>query len=102
LKDGIKSGGEWISSVELENAIAEHPGVAEVAVIGVPDPKWEERPHAFVVVSPGADVSREDLIGFLSGRVSKWWIPERWTFAATIPRTSVGKLDKNRLRESVD
>jgi fatty-acyl-CoA synthase len=102
LKDGIKSGGEWISSVELENAIAEHPAVAEVAVIGVPDPKWEERPHAFVVVSPRADVSKEDLIEFLSGRVSKWWIPERWTFAATIPRTSVGKLDKNRLRESVD
>jgi fatty-acyl-CoA synthase len=102
LKDGIKSGGEWISSVELENAIAEHPAVGEVAVIGVPDPKWEERPHAFVVVSAGAEVSREDLVEFLSGRVAKWWIPHHWTFVATIPRTSVGKLDKNSLRASVD
>jgi len=102
LKDGIKSGGEWISTVELENAIAEHPGVAEVAVIGVPDPRWEERPHAFVVANPGAAVSSEVLSEFLDGRVAKWWIPERWTFAATIPRTSVGKLDKNSLRHSVE
>jgi fatty-acyl-CoA synthase len=102
LKDGIKSGGEWISSVELENVIAEHPAVAEVAVIGVPDPKWEERPHAFVVVSPGAEVNADGLVDFLSGRVAKWWIPELWTFTAMIPRTSVGKLDKNSLRESVD
>ena len=102
LKDGIKSGGEWISSVELENAIAEHPAVAEVAVIGVPDAKWEERPHAFVVAIAGAEVSTRDLTEFLTGRVAKWWIPERWTFAATIPRTSVGKPDKNRLRQSAD
>jgi fatty-acyl-CoA synthase len=102
LKDGIKSGGEWISSVELENAIAEHPAVAEVAVIGVPDPKWEERPHAFVVLNPDAAVSEDGLQEFLSARVAKWWIPERWTFAETIPRTSVGKLDKNSLRQSID
>jgi fatty-acyl-CoA synthase len=100
LKDGIKSGGEWISSVELENAIAEHPAVAEVAVIGVPDPRWEERPHAFVVASPDAHVTSEDLAAFLSDRVAKWWIPEHWTFTAAIPRTSVGKLDKNSLRAS--
>jgi fatty-acyl-CoA synthase len=100
LKDGIKSGGEWISSVELENAIAEHPAVVEVAVIGVPDPKWEERPHAFVVVGEGADVTADDLAEFLTGRVAKWWIPERWTFTPEIPRTSVGKLDKNSLRRS--
>lgn len=98
LKDGIKSGGEWISSVELESAIAEHPAVREVAVIGVPDPKWEERPHAFVVTEEGASVTQEDLITFLLGRVAKWWIPERWTFSTHIPRTSVGKLDKNSLR----
>jgi fatty-acyl-CoA synthase len=98
LKDGIKSGGEWISSVELEGAIAEHPAVREVAVIGVPDPKWEERPHAFVVTEEGASVNQEDLAAFLLGRVAKWWIPERWTFTTNIPRTSVGKLDKNSLR----
>jgi len=100
LKDGIKSGGEWISSVELENAIAEHPAVLEVAVVGVPDPKWEERPHAFVVVNEGAELTSEQLVRFLTGRVAKWWIPERWTFTADIPRTSVGKLDKNSLRAS--
>jgi fatty-acyl-CoA synthase len=100
LKDGIKSGGEWISSVELENAIAEHPAVLEVAVIGVPDPKWEERPHAFVVVNAGAEVDAEGLAAFLSGRVAKWWIPQRWTFTAQIPKTSVGKLDKNALRST--
>jgi fatty-acyl-CoA synthase len=98
LKDGIKSGGEWISSVELENAIAEHPGVAEVAVIGVPDPKWEERPHAFVVPVAGVELSEGELASFLSSRVAKWWIPDRWSFTASIPRTSVGKLDKSSLR----
>ncbi len=98
LKDGIKSGGEWISSVELENAIAEHPAVLEVAVIGVPDPKWEERPHAFVVINDGTEVSSQELAAFLTGRVARWWIPERWTFTAQIPRTSVGKLDKKALR----
>lgn len=98
LKDGIKSGGEWISSVELENAIAEHPAVAEVAVIGVPDPKWEERPHAFVVLAPEAKASAEDLMNALTGCVAKWWIPDLWTFVETIPRTSVGKFDKSSLR----
>ena len=102
LKDGIKSGGEWISSVELENAIAEHPAVAEVAVVGVHDPKWEERPHAFVVRLEGAELTEDDLTSFLSGRVAKWWIPDRWTFTSTIPRTSVGKPDKNALRASTN
>jgi fatty-acyl-CoA synthase len=100
LKDGIKSGGEWISSVELENAIAEHPAVAEVAVIGVADAKWEERPHAFVVLSQGAEVTADQLADYLVGRVAKWWIPDRWTFVPAIPRTSVGKPDKNSLRLS--
>lgn len=98
LKDVIKSGGEWISSVELENVIAEHPAVREVAVIGVPDPKWEERPLAVVVTAPDADVTADDLKAFLRGRVAKWWIPDRWEFTPQIPRTSVGKLDKNALR----
>ncbi|MFI5627738.1 long-chain fatty acid--CoA ligase [Nocardioides sp. NPDC051685] len=100
LKDGIKSGGEWISSVELENAIADHPAVSEAAVIGIPDPKWEERPHAFVVGLDGAELSEDELVTFLSGRVAKWWIPDRWTFTSAIPRTSVGKPDKNALRAS--
>jgi fatty-acyl-CoA synthase len=67
-------------------------------VIGVPDPKWEERPHAFVVINDGTEVSSQELAAFLTGRVAKWWIPERWTFTAQIPRTSVGKLDKKALR----
>ena len=99
LKDGIKSGGEWISSVDLENALAEHPAVAEVAVVGVPDPKWEERPHAFVVLHDPGTATASELSAFLQDRVAKWWIPEHWTFAAAIPRTSVGKLDKNTLRK---
>lgn len=101
IKDGIKSGGEWISTVELENAIAEHPDVLEVAVLGVPDPKWEERPHAFVVVTKGSDLSNDELVVFLQARVAKWWIPERWTFTDDIPKTSVGKIDKNVLRAQV-
>lgn len=101
LKDGIKSGGEWISSVELENAIAEHPAVLEIAVVGVPDPTWEERPHAFVVVRQPGSVTADELADFLRGRVAKWWIPEHWTFTGAIPRTSVGKLDKNLLRRHV-
>src|SRR6266704_568475 len=104
LKDGIKSGGEWISSVELENAIAEHPAVAEVAVIGVPDPKWEERPMVCVRLREGAEAGPAELSEFLSERyrVAKWWIPDRWTFTSTIPRTSVGKPDKNALRASTN
>jgi fatty-acyl-CoA synthase len=98
LKDGIKSGGEWISTVELENAIAEHPAVLEVAVVGVPDPKWEERPHAFVTIADGTELGKDELVAFLDGRVAKWWIPEHWTFTNDIPRTSVGKIDKNSLR----
>jgi fatty-acyl-CoA synthase len=98
LKDGIKSGGEWISSVELEGVLVEHPDVADAAVIGVPDPRWEERPLAFVVLRPGATVREDDLREFLTSRVAKWWIPEHWAFVTELPRTSVGKLDKKRLR----
>jgi len=97
-KDVIKSGGEWISSVELENAIMAHPDVVEAAVIGVPDPRWDERPLACVVVRAGAHLEAATLQAFLADRVAKWWVPERWTFIAEVPKTSVGKFDKKVLR----
>jgi fatty-acyl-CoA synthase len=98
-KDVVKSGGEWISSVELENEIMAHPEVAEAAVIGVRHPKWGERPMACVVVREGTELSREDVIGFLDGRVSKWWLPDDVVFVDEIPKTSVGKFSKKTLRE---
>ena len=97
-KDVIKSGGEWISSVELECAIMSHPDVLEAAVVGVPDEKWDERPLACVVPKPGSNVSPEQIRAFLVSRVAKWWIPERWAFVAEVPKTSVGKFDKKVLR----
>jgi fatty-acyl-CoA synthase len=97
-KDVIKSGGEWVSSVDLENAIMAHPDVVEAAVIGVPDSRWDERPLACVVLREGTSVSSTELGAFLAGRVVKWWIPERWAFLLEIPKTSVGKFDKKRLR----
>jgi fatty-acyl-CoA synthase len=97
-KDVIKSGGEWISSVELENCLIAHPGVLEAAVVGVPDERWQERPLAAVVVKEGAQVSVAELRTFLADRVARWWLPERWTFLGEIPRTSVGKYDKKTIR----
>ena len=97
-KDVIKSGGEWISSVELENEIMAHPGVAEAAVIGVPDERWGERPLACVVPAEGNDVSAGDVREFLEGRVAKWWIPERVELIDEVPKTSVGKFSKKDLR----
>ena len=97
-KDVIKSGGEWISSVELENEIMAHPDVAEAAVIALPDAKWGERPLACVVARDGASVSAEDVRGFLDGRVAKWWIPERVELIDEVPKTSVGKFSKKDLR----
>ena len=97
-KDVIKSGGEWVSSVELENAIMAHPDVVEAAVIGVPDPRWDERPLACVVLREGSAADAASLREFLCGRVAKWWIPERWAFVDAIPKTSVGKFDKKVLR----
>ncbi len=97
-KDVIKSGGEWISSVELENAIIDHPGVREAAVIGIPDPKWDERPFAFVVPVHGSTMDIAVLRDHLASRVARWWIPERWGLLAEIPKTSVGKFDKKALR----
>ena len=97
-KDLIKSGGEWISSVELENEIMACPDVAEAAVIGVPDERWGERPLACVVLSPGAALGADELRAFLDGRVPKWWLPERIEFIDEVPKTSVGKFSKKDLR----
>lgn len=97
-KDVIKSGGEWISSVELENLLIAHPDVVEAAVVGVPDERWQERPLAVVVIREGVDVSAGDLRKFLADKVARWWLPERWAVAAEIPRTSVGKYDKKTIR----
>ncbi|MEI7914132.1 MAG: fatty acid--CoA ligase [Mycobacteriaceae bacterium] len=97
-KDVIKSGGEWISSVELENHLIGHPQVREAAVVGVPDDRWQERPLAAVVIQDGASITPEELREFLSDKVVRWWLPERWTFIEEIPRTSVGKYDKKTIR----
>jgi fatty-acyl-CoA synthase len=98
-KDVVKSGGEWISSVELENEIMGHPKVAEAAVIGVPHPKWSERPLAFVVIRPGEELTRDEVIEYLDGRVAKWWLPDDVVFIDEVPKTSVGKFSKKTLRE---
>ncbi|HET9771197.1 MAG TPA: long-chain fatty acid--CoA ligase [Acidimicrobiia bacterium] len=98
LKDVIKSGGEWISSVDLENRLMAHPDVLEAAVIGVPDTRWDERPLACVVPRPGATLDAGSLRSFLAGQVARWWLPERWTFLEEVPKTSVGKFDKRTLR----
>jgi fatty-acyl-CoA synthase len=97
-KDVIKSGGEWVSSVDLENTIMGHPAVLEAAVIGVPDDRWDERPMACVVLKPGATVTADELRSWLSERAPKFWLPERWTFISEVPKTSVGKFDKKVLR----
>ncbi|MEV6279347.1 long-chain fatty acid--CoA ligase [Nocardia sp. NPDC051832] len=97
-KDVIKSGGEWISSVDLENAMIGHPAVAEAAVIGIPDPKWAERPLVAVVLAEGQKAEPEELREFLANKFAKWQLPEYWTFVTEVPKTSVGKYDKKRLR----
>jgi len=97
-KDVIKSGGEWISSVELENLLMGHPDVLEASVIGVPDPRWDERPLACVVCKPDRNVDAASLAQYLAGHVAKWQIPERWSFIDEVPKTSVGKFDKKVLR----
>ncbi len=97
-KDVIKSGGEWISSVDLEVTMMAHPAVFEAAVIAVPDEKWQERPLCCVVLKPDATVGVQELKAFLAERVAKWWLPERWAFIESVPKTSVGKFDKKVLR----
>jgi fatty-acyl-CoA synthase len=98
-KDVIKSGGEWISSIELENIAIGHPGVMEAAVIGVRHAKWDERPLLVVVKKPGADVTREALLDFYAGRTAKWWTPDDVVFVDALPHTATGKLSKRTLRE---
>lgn len=98
-KDVIKSGGEWISSVDLENALMAHPDVLEAAVVGIPDEKWQERPLATVVLREGATVRPSELRDFLALTVAKWQLPDAWTFIEAVPRTSVGKFDKKVIRK---
>ncbi len=98
-KDVIKSGGEWISSVDLENALMAHPDVIEASVVGVPDPKWGERPLATVVRVPDSTVDAAVLQDFLAARIAHWQVPERWAFIDEVPKTSVGKFDKKVLRK---
>jgi fatty-acyl-CoA synthase len=98
-KDVIKSGGEWISSIDLENTAVAHPGVAEAAVVGVQHPKWDERPLLLVVKKPGAQLTREEMLKFFEGKVAKWWIPDDVVFVDQLPHTATGKLLKTKLRE---
>lgn len=98
-KDVIKSGGEWISSIDVENAAMGHPGVAEAAIIGVAHPKWQERPLLLVVPRAGHSVSRESMLDFLSTRIAKWWLPDDVLQVAELPHTATGKLLKTKLRE---
>jgi fatty-acyl-CoA synthase len=98
-KDLVKSGGEWISSVELENAIMGHPDVVEAAVVGVVHPKWDERPLACIVLRPGSTLDRDGLRAFLSDKVAKWWLPDDVVVIDAVPKTSVGKFDKKVLRD---
>jgi fatty-acyl-CoA synthase len=100
-KDVIKSGGEWISSVELENELMSHPDVIEAAVIAKPDERWDERPLACVVLRADADTTADDLVEHLRGRVAKWWLPDEFAFVTEIAKTSVGKFDKRALREQL-
>jgi fatty-acyl-CoA synthase len=98
-KDVIKSGGEWISSIDLENIAVAHPAIAEAAVIGVRHPKWDERPLLIAVRKPGASVTREDLLQFYAGKVAKWWMPDDVAFVEQLPHTATGKLLKTKLRQ---
>ena len=98
-KDVIKSGGEWISSIDLENTAMGHPGVAEAAVIGVPHPKWDERPLLIVVREKDSDVSSEEILEYLTGKIAKWWMPDEVIFTDALPHTATGKVLKTKLRE---
>jgi fatty-acyl-CoA synthase len=100
-KDVIKSGGEWISSVELENQVMANPDVFEAAVVGVPDEKYDERPLVVVVPGGGHKPEPSELLDFLAPRVARWWLPDRWAYVDEIPKTSVGKFDKKALRKKV-
>jgi fatty-acyl-CoA synthase len=98
-KDVIKSGGEWISSIDVENIAVAHPAVAMAACIGVRHPKWDERPLLVVVKKPGAELTREDLLAFYEGKVAKWQVPDDVAFVDAIPLGATGKMQKMKLRE---
>lgn len=98
-KDVIKSGGEWISSLDVENELMSHPAVAEATVVGLKHPKWQERPAAFVVLAKGAEATTDELRGHLSERVAKWWLPDEIVFVDEIPKTGTGKFDKKVVRD---
>jgi fatty-acyl-CoA synthase len=98
-KDVIKSGGEWISSIEIENAAMGHPGVAEAAVIGVQHPKWTERPLLIVIAAEGEQVAKADILSFLEGKIANWWMPDDVVFVDDIPHTATGKIKKIDLRK---
>src|SRR6185312_12727442 len=98
-KDVIKSGGEWISSIELENIAIAHPSVHEAAVIACRHPKWDERPLLVVVTKPGASVTREEMLAFFEGKIAKWQIPDDVAVVTELPHTATGKLQKLKLRE---
>jgi fatty-acyl-CoA synthase len=98
-KDVIKSGGEWISSIDLENLAIGHPKVAEAAVIGIHHPKWDERPLLVVVLKAGQTATKADLLNFMEGKIAKWWLPDDVAFVDEIPHTATGKIQKTVLRE---
>ena len=98
-KDVIKSGGEWISSIDLENLAVGHAKVAEAAVIGVRHPKWDERPLLVIVLKEGQSATKDEILGFLEGKITKWWMPDDVVFVSAIPHTATGKILKTALRE---
>jgi fatty-acyl-CoA synthase len=98
-KDVIKSGGEWISSIDLENLAVGHPKVAEAAVIGIAHPKWDERPLLVIVLKKGETATKDDILGFMQGKIAKWWLPDDVAFVAEIPHTATGKIQKTTLRK---
>jgi acyl-CoA synthetase (AMP-forming)/AMP-acid ligase II len=99
LKDVIKSGGEWISSIEIENLAVSHPDVFEAAVIAIAHPVWQERPLLIVQPKPGHAPTKQDILDFLSGKIAKWWLPDDVVFVDSLPHTATGKLLKTELRE---
>jgi fatty-acyl-CoA synthase len=98
-KDVIKSGGEWISSIDLENAALAHPAVQEAAVIGIAHPTWQERPLLLAVLKSGSTTTRDELLSVLAQKVAKWWLPDDILFVSELPHTATGKLNKLKLRE---
>jgi fatty-acyl-CoA synthase len=100
-RDVIKSGGEWISSIDMENIAVAHPAIQEAAVIGITHPKWDERPLVVAVKKAGQDVSREELLKFYEGKIAKWWMPDDVVFVAELPHTATGKLSKLTLRQQL-